>query len=283
MAENPRTPFPAAGETVRLLFIHHSCGGQLLAEPGAAQGGERGTGERCIYDSHPNGGGLRGMLASAGYEVHELSYESRLGADTDIRHWRRKFTGHMDELLRTDRQDDLYPDDRRNHVVVFKSCYPNNDFTGPGAEPGDPDSGELTVANAKAAYRSLLKTFAENPNVLFVAFTAPPRAEPKPRGLKQKIKGMLKPAPRSADWAREFNDWLADPEAGWLAEYEGANAAVFDYYDVLTGGGAGNWSAYPTRGGRDSHPSREGNEQAARAFLPTLEAAVADMRGDGGR
>ncbi|MCP4800241.1 MAG: hypothetical protein GY893_09885, partial [bacterium] len=67
---------------MRLLFIHHSCGGQLMAEQGEKIGGASGSGERCIYDSHPNGGGLRSSLTTAGYEVHEASYESKLGQDT---------------------------------------------------------------------------------------------------------------------------------------------------------------------------------------------------------
>ncbi len=271
--------FPDASvNPLRLLFIHHSCGGQLLAAPGKQVGGERGSGERCIYVSHPNGGGLRDLLAGAGYEVHEASYESRLGQDTDIHHWRRKFTEHLDEILRIDRQDDLYADGRLNHIVAFKSCYPNNDFVGPGEEPGDPDAPELTVANAKAAYRSLLPVLRGRPDVLFVAFTAPPRAEPRPRGAGERLRDMFKSKPRSAEWAREFNSWLADREHGWLAGYDLPNVAVFDYYDILTGRGAGNWSAYPTGGGRDSHPSRAGNAEAAGAFVPFLDAAVAAMR-----
>ncbi|MBC8424204.1 hypothetical protein H8E07_08790 [bacterium] len=276
MRETGAASVPAPETIQRLLFIHHSCGGQLMAAPGERSGGDRGSGERCIYESHPNGGGLRGLLEADGYEVHELSYESSLGADTDIRHWRRKFAAHMDDLLRTDHQDRRYADDATNDIVAFKSCYPNNDFTGPGTGPGDPDSEELTVANAQAAYRALLPHFRARPDVLFVAFTAPPRAEPK-QGLKDRLKGALGSGPTAADWARDFNTWLADREGGWLAGYELPNVAVFDYYDILTDG-RGNWSAFPTGGGRDSHPSKQGNARAAAAFVPFINAAVAGMR-----
>jgi hypothetical protein len=262
----------------RLLFIHHSCGGQLLAAPGERAGGEAGSGERCIYVTHPNGGDLRAGLEAAGFEVHELSYESQLGEDTDIGHWRRKFTERLDDLLHTDRQDLRYPDGRRNGIVVFKSCYPNNAFVGPGEAPGDPDVPVLTIANAKAAYASLLTAFAAQPEVLFVAFTAPPQAEPAPDGLLGRLKALFRPKPKTAQWAREFNTWLADERHGWLAEYPAANVAVFDYYDILTGDGRSDWSAYPTGGGRDSHPSREGNARAAAAFVPFLEQALARQR-----
>ena len=266
----------AEGRTVRLLFIHHSCGGQLMAAGGARVGGEKGGGRRCIYTSHPNGGGLRDDLQRAGYEVHELSYESRLGADTDIHDWPAKFRGHLPDLLATDEQDRPYDDGRANHVVAFKSCYPNNAFTGRGQEPGNPDDPELTVANAMAAYRALLPVFASEPEVLFVAFTAPPQAEPKP-GFLDRLRALFDKAPTAADLAREFNGWLADRDGGWLAEYAGSNVAVFDYYDILTDGGASNWSRYPTGGGRDSHPSAEGNRKAAVAFVPFLDAAIEDM------
>ena len=52
---------------------------------------------------------------------------------------------------------------------------------------------------------------------------------------------------------------------------------VFDYYDVLTGYGNSNWSAYPTRDDKDSHPSSEGNSKAARELILFLNKAVNRM------
>lgn len=257
-----------------LLFIHHSCGGALLADVGERIDGERGSGQRCIYTAHPNGGGLRAMLEAAGYQVNRLSYESRLGEDTDIHHWRAKFAEHMDDLLRTELQDEFLPAGRTNSIVCFKSCYPNNDYIGLGEEPGDPDSEVRTVANSKASYNSLLPLFQEHPEVLFVALTPPPRAEPKPVGLKARLKSLFQARPKDADYTRIFNDWLADRENGWLADYPLANVAVFDFYDILTEDGQSNWSRFPTRDGQDSHPSLEGNVRAARAFMPFLSEAV---------
>ena len=282
MPEPSLTRLPEELIPLRLLFIHHSCGGHLMADPGEVRGGASGSGERCIYGSHPNGGGLRTLLEAKGYDVNELSYESVLGADTDIRHWRAKFADHMDEILATEHQDRRYGDGRTNRIVAFKSCYPNNDFVGPGEAPGDPDAEELTVANAKAAYRALLPQFRAHPEVLFVAFTAPPRAEPR-KGLKDRVKGVFSGGGKtSADYAREFNGWLADREGGWLAGYDLPNVAVFDYYDVLTAG-RGNWSAFPTGGGRDSHPSAEGNARAAAAFTRFIDGAVGGMDWSGTR
>lgn len=78
---------------------------------------------------------------------------------------------------------------------------------------------------------------------------------------------------KSGVLARDFNNWLSGSE-GWLKGYGGRNVVVFNYYDVLTDGGASNFSRYPTGDGSDSHPSREGNEKAAKAFVPFLNQAV---------
>ena len=262
---------------VNLLFIHHSCGGQLMADPGQSVGGSRDSGERCIHVSHPNGGGLRSRLEAAGFQVNEASYGSIVGEDTDICHWHVKFSTQMDRILSTQRQDTLLPDGQSNAVVMFKSCYPNNRFVGRGSDPGDSDDCELTLANARAAYRSLLPLFSEHPDVLFVPFTAPPMAEYKPAGWKATIKSWFAKNDRGGELAREFNTWLVDREQGWLAGYELPNVAVFDHYNVLTDDGATDYSAYPTGGGRDSHPSDMGNSKSATAFVPFLEAAVAGM------
>ncbi|MHC4944404.1 MAG: SGNH/GDSL hydrolase family protein [Planctomycetota bacterium] len=258
--------------SLRLLFIHHSCGGQLLASPGPEKGAD------CIYESHPNGGGLRGLLEENGYEVNEASYGSRLGQETDLFDWLPKFRDRMDEVLRCTLQDETYSDDRRNDIVMFKSCYPNNAFSEEGTAPGRSGGLELTVWNAKATYSAMLDQFASHPKVLFVCVTPPPLApkqKPIPlwKVLARKLLGREKNKEHQAALARKFNNWLKAKD-GWLKDYEGNNVYVLDYYDLLTGEGKSNLSRYPTGGGWDSHPSREGNEKAAGEFVPQLNRAV---------
>lgn len=256
---------------LRLLFIHHSCGGQWLAPVGPDQHTD------CIYETAVNGGGLHDRLVAAGYEVHEASYKSLVGGKTNIFHWPRKFRDHMEEVLRCDHQDKSYGDSRRNEIVIFKSCFPQNAFVGRGRAPGNPEGPELTVENAKAAYTSLLAEFAKQPDVLFVAVTAPPLALPSTALWKAVAKRVLgRPDVRvSGPYAREFNNWLKDSKTGWLSSYPAANVVVFDLYHVLTDDGASNFSRYPSgRLGRDSHPSSEGNRKAAEAFVPFLNRAV---------
>ena len=266
----------APAQPLHLLFIHHSCGGQLFAAPGPD------AGQNAIYQSHPNGGNLRDRLAAAGYVVHEAAYGSRVGERTDVFDWLPKFRTQMSEVLTCAHQDERHPAGLGNQIVVFKSCFPNNAFAGAGTAPGNPAGPELTLWNARATYAALLPEFSKYPDVLFVCLTAPPLAptatpDPVWKRLAKQLLGRYRDPVEGAGLARQFNNWLAS-EDGWLAGYHAKNVAVFDYYNLLTGNGASNCSVFPTGGGADSHPSATGNNQAAEAFLPFLNRVVRRVR-----
>lgn len=266
------------GRPVDLVFLHHSVGGALLAD----RGPEQGFPAVAIYTSHPSGGGLRRSLESSGYRVHEASYGSLVGERIDVFDWLPKFRDELDRVLRTRFQDEALPGDGRNRVVLFETCFRSNWFTGPGTEPGEPAGPELTVANAKASLRALLPIFARHPEVLFVHLTASPvapRLEGEPRWKTIARLATGRPSQqdvllRAADLSREFNDWVAS-ERGWLDGYPGRNVAVFDYYDLLTGHGRSNALVFPGDDeGYDSHPSGEGQQEAAEALLPFLHRSA---------
>lgn len=257
-----------------LLFVHHSVGGQLLADPGSTR-----DLADSIHSTHENGGGLRRLLSAEGYAVHEVSYGSALGENTDLFDWLPKFQTKMDAILRA-RFNDEKLSDGDNDVVLFKSCYPNNRFVGMGQAPGNAAGPELTVWNARATFSKLLEEFKKQPNKLFVYLTAPPNApgfgkEPLLKVVAKKALGKPTTAEVMAErarLAREFNSWVAAPD-GWLKGYPLKNVVVFDYYDVLTGGES-NFLAYPSGDGSDSHPTTEGQQRAAKAFVPFLNRAV---------
>jgi hypothetical protein len=256
---------------IHLLFIHHSTGGQLLANKGTD------VGKDCIYATHPNGGGLRQLLKDNNYIVHEASYGSFIGDKTDICHWNKKFRDHMDKILKCKNQDDSYNDGTVNRIVMFKSCFPNSWIEAEGTEPGDSDSTRQTTANYKAAYNALREYFQKQPGTLFVIVTAPPLAKPEPNKVKEFIKsvfGKEDTIEKVGKRTRIFNNWLKDVENGWLKEYKLKNVVVFDYYDVLTGHGKSDWSMYPSLSGADSHPSSEGNLKTSQEFIPFLNQAV---------
>ena len=261
----------APAQPLDFLFIHHSCGGQLMADLGAE------VGTNSINVSSPNGGGLRSLLERNNYRTHEASYGSRLGEHTDVFDWLPKFRDHLDELLALDIQDTSFTNGQRNRIVAFKSCFPNNAFEAEGTAPGNPSGPHLTVANAQAAYTPLVEIFGEHPDTLFICLTTPPLAPPRPQPLwKQllhQLRGRVSWNVRSAALAREFNQWLSDTN-GWLKDSGLTNVVVFDYYDILTDHGASDFCRYPTGGGYDSHPSHAGNQKAAEAFVPFLNRAV---------
>lgn len=260
---------------IKLLFIHHSCGGQWLADKGDAKDIIPDT---CIIASHPNGGGLRALLQKNNYEVHETAYKSAIGNKTDVCDWNAKFRDNMDQILRCDLQDTLYNDaSSRNTIVMFKSCFPANEIFSDGKEPGDPDSPQKTLVNYKTAYTKLLVYFRAHPETLFICVTAPPIARNVPSRTREFIKnaiGSESSVKAVGERSRRFNNWLKDGKNGWLAGYELKNVVVFDYYNVLTRHGESNYSLYPTNAGYDSHPSTKGNTIATQEFIPFLNRAV---------
>ena len=270
--------FPATkpAQPLRLLFIHHSVGGQLLAEPGPEQ-----ELADSILTTHPNGGGLRKALEAEGYLVHEASYGSAVGENTDLFDWLPKFRKDMDKVLRVNFNDQLASDDERNRIVMFKSCYPNSRFEGMGEQPGNAEGPELTVWNAKATFTAMLPEFQKHPDTLFVYFTSPPNAprygsEPLLKVVAKKVLGKPTTAElmaSQASLARTFHNWVKSPD-GWLKDYPLHNVVVFDFFDVLTNDGTSDFSQYPTGNGDDSHPSRQGQQKAAAAFVPLLNRAV---------
>jgi hypothetical protein len=250
-ADNPSPP----AKTVKLIFIHHSCG------------------ENWLADGH---GGLGKALAKNKYFASDTNYgwgPDGIGDRTDITDWPEWFTGpnssrYLKALYRESGIHSPYTRSSgdpggENQIIMFKSCFPNSNLEG---RPNDPPArGDgLTVSNAKAIYNKLLTYFATRPDKLFIAITAPP----------------LQDGSHAAN-ARAFNTWLVTK---WLAGYKGKNVAVFDFYNVLTGPNnhhrfskgaieyitnrGRNTLYYPTNG--DDHPSPAGNRKATGEFVPLL-------------
>lgn len=227
-------------EPVKLIFIHHS------------------TGENWLTDGY---GDLGRTLDANNYFVSDTNYgwgPDGIGDRTDIPNWTEWFASdqtpiYMDALFNESGQHADYTrtladPGGENQIILFKSCFPNSALEGsPNDPPGTYE--ELSVSGAKYVYNTILPYFASRPDKLFVVITAPPLSDPT-----------------HAANARAFNNWLKNE---WLADYNGSNVAVFDFYDVLTGG-SGDTLAYPSD---DDHPSAEGSRLATAAFLPVLNDA----------
>jgi hypothetical protein len=293
LADNPLPP----ASPVKLIFIHHSTGGNWLADPALDQ----------PY------GGLGIALMNNNYFVSATNYDwgpDSIGSRTDIPNWPEWFTGPNSATIlstlyaETGQNIGGFGDWSRlatdpggeNEIVMFKSCFPNSDLYGNPNDPPLPEpNDQYTVENAKAVYNKILAHFATRQDKLFVVITAPPMAE------NEYTSGEQTPAQRAAN-ARAFSNWLVND---WLKDYPYNNVAVFDYHNVLTSNGSvsriddpttteepndagsadgnhhrwwndaiqhiqtisNNFAAYPSG---DSHPTAAGHQKATVEFVPLL-------------
>jgi IPT/TIG domain len=278
-ADDPNPP----AITPKLVFIHHSCGENWLAD---------------------GNGNLGITLRDNNYFVSDTNYgwgPDGIGNNTDIGNWWDWFRGpqsstYTGALYSEYGQNCSYS--RRavdpggeNEIVMFKSCYPNSALSGSLSDPvpsidSNPlkgGSGPLTVANCRGIYMDILNYFRTRPDKLFIVVTAPP----------------MRSLPDGGAPDRAFNNWLVND---WLAGYPYSNVFVFDFYNVLTSNGGsadtndlgqegGNhhrwWSnaiqhktdggsnvlAYPSDGGTNDHPSAAGNQKASGEFAALLNVA----------
>ena len=252
-AENTGPP----DQTVKLIFIHHS------------------TGENLLIDDY---GGLGLALAQNHYFVSDTNYgwgPEAIGDRTDIPNWLEWFRSedtdrYMQALFNESGQNSDYTrpladPGGENQVILFKSCFPNSNLEGNPNDLPSPGS-DFSVGNAKYIYNELLKYFITRPDKLFVVITAPPVTDPT-----------------YAQNARAFNLWLMND---WLREnaYPYLNVAVFDFYNVLTGPDAHHRlhngqvehilgdqnTSYYASSPEDDHPSVDGSRKATEEFVPLL-------------
>jgi hypothetical protein len=262
-------PGASAATTNDLIFIHHSVGYSWLNHSlhNALLAKDYIDERNDIYyetDVPPDPG-----------RPDSLQFDGKVPGDyTYMEHWLQWFNDYL-ESVKSFGTENGY-----NRIIMFKSCYPASNIVADGTEPGDPFDYDRTIANYKAvfrhpsgqghtytdsgyAYKPLEDIFAENPDVLFIPVTAPPRHYAPSDATTD----------AEADRAREFNNWLRNE---WLPSYNAANpglnnVAVFDYFDVLAY--VHTHLDYPNRlqaiyGGDDgdSHPNDDANAYATQIF-----------------
>jgi hypothetical protein len=223
---------------VRMLFIHHSCG-------------------ELLWRTYGN---LSGALDAINIEPHDATYGDTIGEYTDVCDWYPKFHDQLELILTFNCSSDQYYSSSSgvvNDIVMFKSCFPTSDISGPGSEPGDPESSEKTIANYKAAYNALLSIFRAHPDTLFIAMTAPPLA--RDGGWTAE----------NGQYAHEFNTWLVN---SWTTTDR--NIAVFDWFYILANPtDFALKTEYVGADPTDSHP----NEAACLATTPIFVDWIDDV------
>jgi hypothetical protein len=248
-----------------LIFIHHSCGrawldnslhNALLAKDYIDERNDMYYGDDILPDS--------GRPDSLGPTP---------GDCTNMNHWILWFNDYLGHLINHDCEDGI------NRIIMFKSCYPISNITGDGTEPGDPFSSSQTLVNYKAVYRHpngpghtyshggytykpLFDVFAENPDILFIPVTAPPRHYAPTDATND----------AEAHRARLFNEWLKQALDAYNTAHPGLNnVAVFDWFDVLAY--PDYYTPHPNRlkyeyGGAsgNSHPNSTANADSTAIF-----------------
>ena len=138
-ADDPDPP----ASTPKLVFIHHSCGENWLAD---------------------GNGSLGITLRDGNYFVSDTNYgwgPDGIGSSTDIGHWWTWFRGpgsptYTSALYTEYGQNSSYS--RRadpggqNEIVMFKSCYPNSALTGSMSDPVPPIGSNPLRRQLRAAY-----------------------------------------------------------------------------------------------------------------------------------
>ena len=298
-ALNPAPP----STPVKLVFIHHSTGENWLNDENGELGVALMNNNFFVSDTNYGWGPPD---VDAGYET--------IGDHTDIGFWYNWFSGphrniYLEALYGESGQNSWYSrlendPGGENAIVMFKSCFPNSALQGSPDDPvpaiednplkGDGSWSEYhTVANAKGIYAELLNYFRTRPDKLFIVVTAPPLSDPT-----------------YSSNARAFNQWLVND---WLKGYPYHNAAVFDFYNLMTTNGGDaetndldreegnhhrlwngvvqhqtdgdddgnpNVSEYPSSPD-DDHPSWAGNQKATGEFPTVLNVFYHCWQGTG--
>lgn len=253
IAENVDTSPPA--ETIKLVFIHHSCGRNWLVDNNGELGKRLNENNyyvtECYYgwDDHP---------PEAHYDV--------MGDHTNTEDWPYWFNDVVMPSVYANEEHPNYENripnpGGENVIIMFKSCY-NNSYVGDSIE------------DEKEIYNSLLEYFSQHPDKLFILITPPPMIHIQNNEL-----------------TRELCNWLVSPN-GWLRDYELKNVAVFDFYNILTDPNNHHHvedgrivhivsinpvdPEHPNElyyySGSDNHPTKEGNLKATEEFIPFLNA-----------
>lgn len=242
---------------VKLIFIHHSVGGEWLSHEYGGLVDELNKNNYYVNDITYGWEPLQ--LSDSLFKKIKRKFWGWLGWDksgaynignrTDIGHWYEWFAGPdsniiMNAVYQENAETDMFGDHRNlssksplknpglnteNEIIMIKSCYPNTMLSGKvsdkpttGNNPPrafNADSKDHTVANAKRIYNDILNYFEIRQDRFFVIVTAPPMME----------------LPKKGSIARGFSNWLY---YDWLKEnnYEHKNVFVFDLFNVLTSG-----------------------------------------------
>lgn len=185
----------AKAEAVRIIFLHHSCGHNLI-EQGGVREGLTALGYE-FYDHGYNGDGLR--LADGSYTGTNFDVP---GDNTDPDGLAAIFAQPLH-----DPPDNTFSYLMQYDVIIFKSCFPTSNI-------GD----DAQLEAYKSYYLAMRDRMDEHPDKVFIAVTPPPQVPANSN-------------PAEGRRARAFADWLGSD--AYLEGRP--NVFVFDFFGLLAG------------------------------------------------
>jgi hypothetical protein len=191
----PLAPAPADSQDKRIIFLHHSCGSNLI-DQGGVRDGLTARGYQ-FYDHGYNDEGLRlpdGSSAGANFAVPD--------DNTDPNGLAAVFSQPLH-----DTPDNTFSYLMQYDVIMVKSCYPTSNI-------GSDDQ----LNEFKSYYLTMRNRMDQYPDKLFIIVTQPPQV-PNSSNPGEGVR------------ARALADWLKSDE--FLAGHP--NVFVFDFFDNLAG------------------------------------------------
>ncbi len=186
---------PAVAQGTRIIFLHHSCGANLIAE-----------------------GGVREGLTALGYEFYDHGYNDDglvladgtwTGTNFDVPGDNTDPDGYATIFAEPlhDPPDNTFSHLMQYNVIAFKSCFPVSNI-----------ESDLQLQEYRSYYLSIRDRMDQYPDKVFVIVTQPPEVP-------------ANSSPDAAARARSFTSWLQSGE--YLGGHP--NIFVFDFFGLLVG------------------------------------------------
>jgi len=233
-AAAPDAAAPSAGGFRRVIFLHHSCGANLIEQ-----------------------GSVRARFTALGYEFYDHGYngDGLILADGT---WTGQNFDVPDDNTNPDGFAAIFaqplhhpPDNTFSHlmqydVIAFKSCFPVSNI----------DSDEQ-LAEYKSYYLSIRLRMDQYPNKIFIVVTQPPEI---PADTDR----------QAAARARAFTNWLASDE--YLRGHP--NVFTFNFFDLLANPSTDMLRTEYQTDASDAHPNERANRTIAPLFVEFIDQAI---------
>jgi hypothetical protein len=232
---------------MKILFIHHSTGANLLRQGHVRQ---------LLMRARPD---LE--FSDHGYNLypHFSQLRSYFTHHTGLRDADGHFTGRDFNIIVSNNSPREYADifSRNPHdstlhqilqydVIIFKTCYPTTKIVS-----------DEQLAEDKKFYEQIRESIKKYPDKIFILFTPPP--------LRKELT-----QPEFAQRAKNLVDWLISPE--YVKNVQ--NLKIFDFFNLLAAKSGPHTNMLRPEFTRlitlDSHPNQRANKEVGKTFAEFL-------------